>query len=205
MAIFNEILVGRFNRALQKHFGIKGSPPVRQLAGEIAPSFQILSGVENRYLESWDRYAAVMTAPGVAAQRAAVQLSNPLGSNVIAVVEKLLVANTNAAQADVPTLTMVSGLVLTPFGATAARLDRRSRPSPNMQLFVSSNAGAISGSLIWRASLPALSQLDVIFEEIHAITILPGDQLTLFANVLNTQAEWSITWRERYLEESERS
>src|SRR5260370_30064365 len=89
MARFNEILVGRYNRALQKISGIKGEAPAPQLASEIMPIFGMFYGVENRHLESWERYAAFSTAATGAAAFAQSQLLNPLGSGVIIVVEKL--------------------------------------------------------------------------------------------------------------------
>src|SRR5258707_13299714 len=89
MARFNEILVGRYNRFLQKLFSMKGGPPSAQLATEITPNLNLFNGIENRYLESWFRYGA---APGLAAVVGAnpgFRFRNPAGSNVIAMVEKL--------------------------------------------------------------------------------------------------------------------
>ena len=53
MAVFNEILVGRFNRALQKFTGIKGGPPAPTHSTEIMPVIPFPIGREFRYLESW--------------------------------------------------------------------------------------------------------------------------------------------------------
>jgi len=90
MAIFNEILVGRYNRALQKIFGIKGSPPVRQVAGEITPAISMFYGVEHRITESWNRYAIGVAAGPVAAQVCNFRYRNPRGSGVLAVLEKVI-------------------------------------------------------------------------------------------------------------------
>ena len=92
MAIFNEILEGRFNRFLQKFFAIKGGPPVRQLGSEIMPVFQIFNGVENRWLEGWQQYGFVtVQAAGGAGVPSGVRLRNPVGSNVLAVITKIRV------------------------------------------------------------------------------------------------------------------
>src|SRR5215467_14446494 len=87
MAIYNEILAPRFARFFQKHFSMKGSTAVRQLAGEVSVSLPIWSGIENRWLESWERFAANLAVAAVAAQVSNSQLRNPAGSNVVMVLE----------------------------------------------------------------------------------------------------------------------
>src|SRR5258706_851663 len=101
MAIFNEILHGRFNRALQRGFGIKGHPPVRQLGGEIMPTIAISAGRETLALESWSRFMAAVTIAANAANTDAFRLRVPRGSNVIAVVEKLTVSTSVAGEVDI--------------------------------------------------------------------------------------------------------
>src|SRR5258707_1317441 len=92
MAIFNEILSGRYNRALQKIFCIKGPPPVRQLAGEIQPSHFFYSGVETRALEEWYRYGLLLSQVAGVGQ-AAARLRNPTGSNRLVVLERILMCD----------------------------------------------------------------------------------------------------------------
>src|SRR5260370_12899082 len=82
MAIFNEILEGRFNRGLQKLFAIKGGPPVRQLGGEIMPVHPLRSGVENLWLEGWNRFVAFTDLTTRVGQIVGVRMRNPIGSNV---------------------------------------------------------------------------------------------------------------------------
>src|SRR5713226_9548531 len=98
MAIFNEILVGRYNRALQKLLAIKGSPPLRQLGGEMMPVISIFRGVEDRYLESWDRFGIVMQSTGGVGQFPAVRIRNPAGSNIMAVLEKIVLSGNQVQQ-----------------------------------------------------------------------------------------------------------
>src|SRR5438034_3476406 len=88
MARFNEILVGRYNRFVQKLLSMKGDAPVPQLASEFQPIIPTFSGVENRYLEGWDRFSITLSQTAVAAQTNGLQFRNPAGSNVIAVFEK---------------------------------------------------------------------------------------------------------------------
>src|SRR5260370_34272425 len=83
MANFNEILEGRFNRGLQKLFAIKGGPPVRQLGGEIMPVHPLRSGVENLWLEGWNRFVAFTDLTSGVGQIVGVRMRNPIGSNVM--------------------------------------------------------------------------------------------------------------------------
>src|SRR5229473_5047766 len=91
MAVYNEILAGRFNRALQKLFGIKGPPAVPQLGGEIVPSVSMFYGVENRYLEAWERFGFQIVQAAVVGQAGSFRLRNPVNSGTIAVLEKITV------------------------------------------------------------------------------------------------------------------
>jgi len=87
MAVYNEILAGRFNRALQKLFGIKGPPAVPQLGGEIVPSVSMFYGVENRYLEAWERFGFQIVQAAVVGQAGSFRLRNPVNSGTIAAVQ----------------------------------------------------------------------------------------------------------------------
>src|SRR5260370_39141970 len=93
MAIFNEILEGRFNRGLQKLFAIKGGPPVRQLGGEIMPVHPLRSGVENLWLEGWNRFVAFTDLTSCVGQIVGVRMRNPIGSHVCAVLVGLWCVN----------------------------------------------------------------------------------------------------------------
>src|SRR5260370_18480671 len=95
MARYNEILVGRYNRMLQKLFGMKGGVVAPQLASEISAAFPLFSGVENRYLESWNRFTSVVNQVALAGTPAQWQLRNTT-SNVIAVIEKLTISSSTA-------------------------------------------------------------------------------------------------------------
>jgi hypothetical protein len=210
MAIFNEILHGRFNRALQRGFGIKGSPPVRQLGGEIMPIIAISSGRETLALESWSRYMAAATTPANAANTDAFRLRVPRTSNVIAVVEKLMVSTSVAGEVDIA---VIEGAV------QAADLGTIIAPSPLDQR---QNPLAVTVASITNVTTSALGvngrfftevnkSVDLVTYENQEIPLVPtgsaiGDALiqvtTTVANLAMTV--WVI-WRERYLEDMERS
>ncbi len=202
MAIFNEILVGRYNRALQKLFAIKGSPPLRQLGGELLPVISIFRGVEDRYLESWDRFGIVMQAAGGVGQFSAVRIRNPAGSNVIAVFEKILLTG-NAVQ-QYQAVLGVQGSDLTPVGSSGIRLDARGRQSPQLILSNSTNFVA-AGTNLFILSGQSSVNYDYIWDENQEIALLPGDALTISTNVVNVNIVCNFMWRERFLEESERT
>src|SRR5260370_12575795 len=95
MAEYNEILVGRFNRSLQKLLGMKGGPPAAQLSGEIMPVLPFTLGVENRYLEGFTMYGAAPGPTGGVGQTAGIRLRNPINSNVLVIVQLLILFGAN--------------------------------------------------------------------------------------------------------------
>jgi hypothetical protein len=205
MAIYNEILAGRYNRFFQKLFGLKGGPPVPQLAGEVSPAFPLFTGVENRYLEAWDRFGVGITQPGVAAVLSTIKLRNPSGSNVIAIFEKISLSLTSADQVDLQAGTsQTDGATIVPVIA-ANNLDSRSG-RPSTLILSASGAGAPVGQqAIWRTSIGAAVNVDIIIDENQEITLLPGRSIQLVAGVANNGLVSGWMWRERLLEESERS
>jgi hypothetical protein len=211
MAIFNEILTGRYNRALQKLFAIKGSPPVRQLAGELVPSIVVFNGVENRWLENWDRFGLYLTITAGAATNSLLRIRNPKTSNAIAVIEKMAIANNTAAaqaynlrhgNADASDAAVVN----TP--AATQRWDSRGRQGTVM--VVSTNAGAVVSPPSPGVSkditvLPINQAWQFVNDENQEMILLPGDALDVFMGNPAVVLDVAWTWRERALEESERS
>ncbi len=206
MAIFNEILVGRFNRSLQKAFGIKGSPPVRQIAGEIQPGYQINTGVENRYLEAWNRFGVAVNIPGNVGNVGAFQLRNSPGSNVIAVMEKITLISVVAGEFDLGYLTIVvpGDLATTTNGVP---FDRRFGPLATGAAIQPSftNVTPAAPIIIFRTFLPANTPIEVLGIDDHELPLLPGDIFRGINTVANSGVIFNIWWRERYLEESERA
>jgi hypothetical protein len=206
MAVYNEILSGRFNRALQKATSIKGPPPVRTLGSEILPVFPLFWGADMRYLESWDRFGAFISqAAGGAGNFAQIRLRNPLGSNVIAVFEKISWFNGDAAADSVAlTVGVSAGDLVTGVALTANRWDPRGRPQPTL---VASRGTpnvaptANQGGFI----VPAGTQYEIITTDIQEIPLLPGDQINIGTTTNNQTGNCTFWWRERFLEDSERT
>jgi len=210
VAIYNEILVGRYNRGLQKLLGMKGGPPAPQLASDITIAFglETLDNVELRYLFSWNRYAFNIGAVAQAANTNAVKLRNPANSNVIAVIEQI-----TGLVAVADNLGIQHGASATDYNTlvnlAATRLDPRGGSQPSM--IASNTSGAQSavafGATIDNIGVPAalLSQrIGIIVTDHQEIPLLPGDAVQIATNVNNSTLVAGYMWRERFLEESER-
>ena len=206
MAGYNEIGVARYNRVFQKLFQMKGGAPVPTLGGDIQPGFQVFNGAENRYLETWQRFSYFETVPGVAAQFTTSRLRNPVGSNLIAVMERIVVAA--IAAADQPALqgqASTADLAIVAH-SPAERWDPR---GSNASALIRSNNTAGSPAVAFfnkmLVAMPLNSTADFIIDSIHEIPLLPGDAIQVQGNVLAQNLNVSWMWRERFLEESERS
>lgn len=203
MAIYNEILVARYARMLQKLFGTKGTVPAKQLAGELMAVMPVFNGVENRYLEGWDRFAVPLGVTGGAAQNGAIAFRNPAGSNVLAVVEQIIIGSTVAKNVSVQR--NVTADLTTVVGLAGNRVpDTRQRPNPALIASSSVNATG-TGFSMFSIQTVANQSFRVIANSNHEIPILPGDGIQLFDNTQAAQMNISLLWRERFLEESERS
>ncbi len=207
MAEYNEILVGRFNRALQKIMGMKGGPPSAQLAGEIMPIFPLFSGVEHRNLEGWDRFGLFLDIPaGGIGNRSLIRLRNPGQSNVIAVIEKMTVTEFAAE-----TIQIVKGSAIADLGTSQAPVvfDTRGRVGPTLALSSSNNvalASLTNATTIHQVNTPATAvNVDLILTINQEITLNPGAAIQFQPTADNTDLSALIWWRERFLEESERT
>jgi len=206
MAVFNELQVGRFNRCLQKLTGIKGSPPVRQLGTEILPTFQFAWGNEMRYLEGWSRFSAFFAFAAVAAAVNQIRLRNPVGSNVIAIIEYLEFSNSSGG---VDTLSMSHSADLTdlntPAALTNARWDPRGSPQSVLVCSTQQTGGAADLNIV-RLNAITLANVTQQFinTENQEIPILPGEGMHVRNAVVNVGSQFTIWWRERFLEDQER-
>lgn len=204
MARYNEILVGRFNRSLQKLTQLKGDAPAPQLASEIVPSVVFPLGAEFRYLDSWDRFGVRVFQAAVAAQFGFIRIRNPGGSNVVSVLEKITLTNT-LADSPLIQLNAQAADLATAFAPTVGRLDNRGRANPTLSLSTTTSASALTGTLTWGGTFPANGTLEVIVFEEQEIPLLPGDAVTVQGGTLNQSVVTTFFWRERFLEESERT
>jgi|SRR5882672_3155766 len=209
MARFNEILVGRYNRFLQKLMGMKGGPPAPQLASEITAALTLFNGAENRYLEGWQRYClAVQTGTAAAGNRAAWRIRNPAGSNVVAVIEKIVALAIVAT--DQP-LIFFNGIATTMptenvSNISGVQLDiRGGQTGSTCILSTSVNFGLLGSNPIMQAQIAVGTQYDFLITDVHELPLAPGSEYTLEMNTLANNVGVVCMWRERLIEESERT
>jgi hypothetical protein len=195
---------GRFNRLFQKLLSTKGGAIVTDIGGELIPVLPLFWGVENRYLEGWDRFGlAFAVAAGGAGNNSLVRLRNSLTSGVVAVIEKVFLWNPLTTQYRLfvggPTpndlATAVTGL--------NSRWDARGRPTSSLSLSQQNNAALVLGSFQFAYNAAVNDRYDVIVDDDQEFPILPGDALTIGENIVNQALNAIVWWRERALEDSE--
>jgi hypothetical protein len=210
LAIYNEILVGRFNRALQKYFGIKGGPPAPQLASDIQVAHNLESGQENRYLEGWFLYGiGKQFAAGGAGNTNQLRLRNPVTSGSVAVITKINLANSSVA-ADAPVIDVGGGTgaavttdLATSEAANVVSMDRRMNKLSGMSLSSVQNAAPVVQGVIVAALMPANGNFEVLFDDSQELPLLPGMALQIRGSAGNITSSVTLWWRERSLEEGE--
>lgn len=209
MAIFNEILAPRLPRYIQRIFNMKGPQSTPQVSGEVIPVFPFFSGVENRVMEQWQRYAQVLNlAAGGAGNFSQWRFRNPQ-KNAVAVFEKIVISNNNAAAATY--LVLVAGNISTDLPNLQTpggnQLDLRGQGQPMLIMsFANNSAVGLSGIAIFDGVIaPNISQ-DIIITENQELMLALGATSGAALHIqspANTALLATAIWRERVLEESE--
>jgi|SRR5437016_1539707 len=206
MAIYNEILAGRFARGIQKIFSMKGGVPTRQLSGEVMPVFELddATALENRFLHSFRSFALKQTAPANVGTQSAVRIRNPAGSNVVAIIEKITIVT---SALDNPFINRgITGTADLGTVVQANVRDVRMGAVGSSCSLSNSNNAAVVGFTWWQGGAAAANaMLEVINDSHQELVIGPSDVMTVYCNVVNQAITVSLFWRERSLEESELS
>lgn len=209
MAIYNEILSARFARMLQRIFSMKGEQAVKQLAGELMPVIPMFTGVENRYLEGWQRYCATINLSAGGAGNFGKWRFRNANRNNLAVFEKIILSNTNAAAVtyQVALAGAVTTDLATPISNVNTQLDLRGPNASSLNLSFETTNVQLSGVAVFQGQIAAGQNLDVILFEDQELLLANGNVggaalhiSTLSSNVILLG---SVIWRERQLEESE--
>ncbi len=206
MAKFNEILVGRFNRALQKLLSMKGGPPSAQLATEITPNIQFNSmGQDFRALEDWYRFGILTEVVSNVGNQSAVRFRNPPSSNRIVVIEKLFAGNEAAGIVNFVLETQTVNTDLASVVAINANVSWDKRKNVGSALVNSFTNVAPAALSLGRQgfSLIAGGNVDMILTDNQEIILSPGEAIQVRTITQNTQLDVTMWWRERFFEESE--
>jgi len=208
MALYNEILAGRYNRALQKIFGIKGEAPSPQLAGEIAATIGMFYGVENRYVEGWQRFA-IAANPGVpaAGNRSAVRIRMPANSGVIGVIERLSFFKGNTTSSPAIMYDSIAKVMPTDSVANTGErsFDSRQQQTNSKPIVSQSINFGVLGTVAFFADATSAVPFELVWDENQEIVLPPGSQLTVADDTLADAIVVSIMWRERPIEDSEKA
>ncbi len=203
MARYNEILVGRFNRALTKLFSMKGEAPAPQLSSDVQAGFVFPLGAEFRYLESWDRFCVQHSFAASLGNTNAYRLRNPAASNAVMVVEKILTCAVTALDTLIVD-SLATAIDFTLDNVSIVRLDSRTQRQSAMQASSTQAVGPV-GNAILLLRQGADTTFDVLSDTQHEIPVLPGSAIQVRSSTANQASLVSFMWRERQLEESERT
>lgn len=199
-----DVWLSRINRSLEKLFNVKGGPTLVDIDPALRAVQQIGSGVENRYLEGWNRFIGSFAVAAVAAQFSRALIRNPANSNVVAVLESIYPFGATA-QVDMgienaqPSLGTVQAA-----GTLLRRLDARSGFSDAVCI-LSSDTNATQNPGAAFVPLRRNTSAEVIVTANQEITLLPNDGWWMVSDVVNVQLLVNIIWRERPIEQSESS
>lgn len=197
------IYVARISQWIEKRFSAKGGNVITDIDQSAVVQLPWESGVEDLYLKGWNRYIASFAVTAVAAQFSRALLRNPTGSNVIAVVESLWLNPSTAVDYTLENSQPDLATVQAP-GTQLRRLDARSGFT-DATCVVSSDNNATqfpgSANVIMRRGINSFPE--VFVNATQQWTLLPKDGLWIVSDVVNTNLQANVQWRERALEQSE--
>lgn len=195
------IYIYRLSQWIEKKFNAKGGNVITDMESVARTVVSLPIGVEDRYLNGWNRFALNANVPAVAAQFSRARLRNPTGSNVIAVIEKLSVTETAGTDTPFvtwgPTTTDLASII----SNTATRIDPRGNPQPTV--VASFNQQAAGGVALIQFAVPANTNYEVLQSVDQELTLLPGQVIDVQCNTANQQILVNWMWREHALELSE--
>lgn len=99
MAMFNEILVGRFNRALTRIFSLGAQSGSPQIAGDVQGALDLLSALpEMAHLREERLMCGRLLVNAAAGNESGIKIINPAGSGVLCVLEQMILCTDVAAR-----------------------------------------------------------------------------------------------------------
>jgi len=204
----NEVRVGRFNRHLQKLLSMKGAAPASTLSKEISAHIVLedASAADQRYLQSWETFGTAQNVAAATGFNSGGELRNPAGSNLIAVVERI---SFSASAAERVEFSVGAKTVSLPVLDVTVGYDGRTRQF-GAGLIASHNpvgSGLTGLGVVGFSDFNATTSppIELIFTEDQEFALLPGFAAQIRGLTVTTGIAITWKWRERYLEDSERS
>src|SRR5262249_24916361 len=163
---------------------------------------------EFRFLEGWNTFGGSCTVAASVGNLGFLQIRNTSNSNLLVAVTKMHVI---CAAADIPALGLVRPGVAQGSTQTALSFDARTgtgaSTAPSSAVFTS---GAVANPSAGATTVDQFaagvnSNWDVFVDPEQVPVLLPGDAWVLQSTTANQIFRAAIWWRERFLEESERT
>lgn len=197
------INLGRWSRRVERYFNMKGGGGLMDVETSIRAILPIFTGVEDIYLEGWNRFSGAASVAANAANNGAVRLRNPTGSNAVIVIEQLLVSNAVATNSF---FNVQQGLTNVDLTTTSTGFRNDARYTANSVGVISSQnvtpANLGSGNAMLSVGANILGRDLIVYHDTQ-FTLLPGDAIQIVDNTQNEQVVVNFRWRERSLEASE--
>src|SRR5919201_2114700 len=97
MALFNESLAGRFNKAIARMHGVKGGPPAPQNAPEINHGITLENDRPEQLIHQETNLWAMRQITGASAGNLSFAgIRNPAGSGLLIVITEMKITNSGA-------------------------------------------------------------------------------------------------------------
>lgn len=197
----NEIKRAKYNDVLIRATGQDVGPPAPFLGGEVVPTFPVEQlTMDIRWLLGYKTYRARASATGAAGGVAGFRLLNPLGSGIIAVIERFSIMPTTAVQISWGMSDFQGGLstIITAIGGLDTRVGSSASKTNPGAVKVSTETTQPVGSPPFSNPLWSLAgQANVNYEFEEELVLAPGTNFDMFTHVNASAAWFNARWRER--------
>jgi hypothetical protein len=197
---FGDIPDRGISTALQRRLGVDPSLTL-SLMPELA-AMMALPSDELLYHMGWRRYSLRLSLAAVAANAGIIRMRMPPGTNLIAIVERVLTWSGAAIEVG-SSMTSGAGNLTT---VVAGGLPRDTRQNDGTNLAIGSTLVCSTDSIGLQvgtsSDMPALANVAVDLPQLPTI-LTPGFALNCFTQQLNQAVNWTVVWRERILNDQE--
>lgn len=203
MAMLNEILgaAARYNQLLTRKFNITGGAPAPQLTPEIGCELALDPGPEGRVLASELLCSGRGATTGAAANSGSCELANPAGSNLLTVVEQIIVISGSAVTLgiDVGVLTVPIGLPNIPAAGNVVARDTRVPKVGNYTKLPATTirTGTNTPPVVVVPNLfRSLNAINVPYTYTVPVVLAPGTAVDIIQSDLASSMVVWFSWRE---------